>query len=114
MSPGEIYLAHFPFGGSAGSKPRPVLVLTGPLGTVPEVLVAYITSAIPPTGLLTTDLLLDPAMPEHAGTNLKKPSLLRLHRLATLHQSRMIRLMGTISAVTQAEVDNRLRVLLRL
>ena len=47
MSPGEVHLANFPFGGTVGAKPRPVLLLTGPLGSVPEVLAAYMTSVIP-------------------------------------------------------------------
>lgn len=41
MHPGEIYLARFPFGDAPGMKLRPVLLLTGPIGPVPEVLVAY-------------------------------------------------------------------------
>jgi len=40
MCPDEIHLASFPFGGSAGMKLRPVLLLTGPVGNVPETLVA--------------------------------------------------------------------------
>ena len=47
MNAGEIYLANFPFGGSAGVKLRPVLLLTGPTGNVPEVLTAYISSVVP-------------------------------------------------------------------
>lgn len=57
MSPGEIHLAYFPFGGRIGTKLRPVLLLTGALGTVPEVLVAYMTSVLS-APLLTTDILL--------------------------------------------------------
>src|SRR5713101_5589001 len=47
MRPGEIYLARFPFGDVPGMKLRPVLLLTGSLGSVPEVLVAYISSVLP-------------------------------------------------------------------
>jgi mRNA interferase MazF len=68
MGPGEIHLAVFPFGGTTGAKLRPVLLLTGPLGTVPEVLTAYMTSVMP-TALLPTDITLDPSQPAHAGTN---------------------------------------------
>lgn len=39
MKAGEIYLANFPFGGVPGMKLRPVLLL----GTIPEVLSAYIS-----------------------------------------------------------------------
>lgn len=35
MQPGEIYLARFPFGDVPGMKLRPVLLLTGTVGSVP-------------------------------------------------------------------------------
>jgi hypothetical protein len=50
MHPGDIYLAQylaqFPFGDVPGMKLRPVLLLTGPIGAIPEVLVAYISSYV--------------------------------------------------------------------
>jgi mRNA interferase MazF len=99
MTPGELHLADFPYGGTVGSKTRPVLVLTGLLGPVPEVLVAYVTSIVPVT-LLPTDIMLDPSVPEHTGTNLKGVSLLRLHKLATVHKSDVVRYLGKISPRT--------------
>ncbi len=60
MRPGEIYLAQFPFGDAPGMKLRPVLLLTGPLDSVPEILVAYISSVIP-VQLLASDIVLDPS-----------------------------------------------------
>jgi hypothetical protein len=44
-------------------KLRPVLLLTGTLGSIPEVLVAYISSLVP-TEPLPSDILLDPSKPE--------------------------------------------------
>jgi hypothetical protein len=38
MNPDDICLASFPFGDTAGMKLRPVLLLTGKLGSIPEVL----------------------------------------------------------------------------
>ena len=55
MSPGEVYLGQFPFGDVAGMKLRPVLLLTGRVGPVPEVLVAYIPS-VTPSDMLASDL----------------------------------------------------------
>ncbi len=81
MRPGEICLASFPFGDTAGMKLRPVLVVAGPVGSTPEVLVAYISSVLP-TALMPSDLVLDPARPEFRSTNLKTASVLRLHKLA--------------------------------
>ena len=59
MQPGEIYLDRFPFGDVPGMKLRPVLLLTGAVGLVPEVLVSYISSVMP-SQLLPSDLVLDP------------------------------------------------------
>jgi len=114
MSPGEIHLTLFPFGGRVvGTKARPALLLTGRIGPIPEVLAAYITTVIPGVHL-PTDLVLDPGRPEHRGTGLKSRSLLRLHKLITIHDSNLLRYLGKVSASTQAEVEARLRLLLRL
>ena len=113
MNRGDIYLAKFPFGGSPGMKLRPVLLLTGPIGTVPEVLVAYISSVRPPV-LLPSDLVLDPTDPTYASTNLKTASVLRLHKLATIHQRSLVRFLGGLSPDTLFEVTVRLRDLLGL
>lgn len=113
MNPDEVYLATFPFGGTPGAKLRPVLLLTGPLGTVPELLVAYISSVIPVV-LLVTDIVLDPADPDLAQTNLKLKSVLRLHKLATIHASNVVRRLGSLPPATVTEVDNKLRGMLNL
>src|SRR5580658_10821161 len=84
MRPGEIFLAQFPFGDVPGMKLRPVLLLTGPIGPIPEVLVAYISSVIP-AQLISSDLLLDPSKHEFRSSHLKTLSALRLHKLSTIH-----------------------------
>ena len=113
MNRDEIHLASFPFGGSAGMKLRPVLLLTGPLGSVPEVLVAYISSVVP-SALLPTDIVLDPATEQHASTMLKTRSVLRLHKLATVHARNLVRRLGTLSHAASADVKETLRSLLEL
>ena len=113
MNPDELYLASFPFGGSSGMKLRPVLLLTGPIGSVPEVLVAYISSVRPST-LLPSDIVLDPATADHASTNLKTRSVLRLHKLATIHARSVVRRLGTLPNALAAEVDDKLRGLLSI
>ena len=92
MHPGKICLASFPFGDTAGMKLRPVLV---PVGPIPEVLVAYISSVLP-VALMPSDLVLDSARPEFRSTNLKTASVLRLHKLATVHASMIARHLATL------------------
>jgi len=113
MRPGEIYLAHFPFGDMPGMKLRPVLLLTGTLGSIPEVLVAYISS-VTPAQLLPSDLILDPNKSEYRSTGLKITSVLRLHKLATIHSSSLARSLGTLDAPTFAIVASKLKHLLAL
>jgi hypothetical protein len=60
MCPGEICLASFPFGDTAGMKLRPVLVLAGPVGPIPKVLVAYISSVLL-AALMPSSLVLEQA-----------------------------------------------------
>lgn len=113
MQAGEIFLAQFPFGDVPGMKLRPVLVLTGLVGPVPEVLVAYISSVTPPQ-LLPSDLIIDPSKPEFHSTHLKTVSTLRLHKLATIHSSSLSRYLGAIDPPIATEVANKLRSLLTL
>ena len=112
MRPGEIYLARFPFGGAPGMKIRPVLLLIDPVGAVPEILVAYISSVIP-TRLLPSALRLDPSTPEFRSTNLKTSSALRLYKLATIHCSSLARYLGVLDNPAWSAVASKLKYLLR-
>ncbi len=94
-------------------KLRPVWLLTGPIGSIPEVLVAYISSVIP-TQPLSSDLILSPGEPEFRSTQLKTISALRLHKLATIHSSSLARYLGVVDASTQRTVANKLKALLNL
>ena len=113
MQRGEIHLANFPFGNAPGMKLRPVLLLTSPIGASAEVVVAYISSVFPPV-LLPSDILLDPRMPQYASTRLKIVSLLRLHKVATIHSSSVQRFLGTLTASALQEADTKLRTVLNL
>ena len=113
MAPGEIYLANFPFGDAPGMKLRPVLLLTGRVGPASEVLVAYISSVIP-TALLPTDILIDLTNAAFASTRLKTTSVLRLHKLATIHSRSLARLLGHMPPAVLTDVKLKLRTLLNL
>jgi mRNA interferase MazF len=108
MRPGEVFLAKFPFGDTPGMKLRPVLLLTGAMGSVPEVVVAYISSVTPPN-VLSSDVLLDPTKPEFRSTGLKVPSTLRLHKLAAIHTSSLVRRLGEIDSPIYEQLKTKLR-----
>jgi mRNA interferase MazF len=114
MQPGEIYLAQFPFGDVPGMKLRPVLLLTQPVGSsLPEVLVAYISSVMPAQPL-SSDMILDPDRLEYRSTHLKAISVLRLHKLATIHCSNLARYLGLLDSAATAVARTKLRTLLEL
>jgi mRNA interferase MazF len=113
MRPGEIYLAQFPFGDIPGMKLRPVLLLTAAVGSAPEVLVSYISS-VTPRQLLPSDLVLDPVRPEFRSTNPKTLSTLRLHKLATIHTSSLVRFLGVVDGPTFKIVAEKLTAFLSL
>jgi mRNA-degrading endonuclease toxin of MazEF toxin-antitoxin module len=89
------------------------LTLTGPIGTVPEILVAYISSVIP-TQAMPTDILLDPSQSDHKSANLKVISVVRLHKLATLHTSSLARQLGMMPPQLMPEVSTKLKLLLKI
>ena len=93
MRPGEIYLAQFPFGDVPGMKLRPSVI---------------------PRQLLPSDLVLDPASPEFRSTNLKTLSTLRLHKLATIHTSSLVRYLGVVDGPTFNISAKKLTVFLAL
>jgi mRNA-degrading endonuclease toxin of MazEF toxin-antitoxin module len=94
-------------------KIRPVLLLTGEVGSIPEILVAYVSSVTPPH-LLPSDLLLDPTKSEFRSTHLKTTSVLRLHKLATVHSSSLVRSLGNLEASAWTMVVSKLKLLLGL
>jgi len=113
MQPGEIHLAAFPFGDAPGMKLRPVLLLTPPIASTNEILVAYISSVIPLT-VLPTDIVLDPHSGEHRPTGLKVASVLRLHKLATIHVTTVRRRLGRLSTHSMDQARAKLRSMLEL
>jgi len=94
-------------------KLRPVLLLPAPIGDVPEILVAYISSVIP-ARILDSDIIIDPKWPEYATKRLKVVSVLRLHKLATIHTTSLQRYIGVISTTTLQVLAAKLQSLLSI
>ena len=64
--------------------------------------------------LAPTDFTVDITHSEFPSTGLRVTSVLRLHKLATVEQSVVVRRMGRIGPLLQHEVDTRLRAVLGL
>ena len=86
--PGDVVLLSFPFANATGAKRRPALVLldTGD----DDIVVARITSQIPPTSF-------DVVLVDWQQAGLLLPSVVRLHKLATLEKRLVIRHLGRVT-----------------
>jgi len=110
---GKVVLVPCPFDDLSGSKVRPAVCLTEPVGPHRHVVLAFVTSQVEPAPL-PSDLVLDPRDSDFAQTGLRLPSTLRLHRLMTASTSLIHRELGSLSPTHVAAVDARLRQLFGL
>ena len=106
----RVILVPFPFDDLTGSKVRPAVCLTDALGAHRHVVLAFVTSVVPPT-LEATDLLLDPASADFTHTGLKVRSALRMHRMVTVSAALIQRQLGALTPNLQVQVQQRLRAL---
>jgi len=109
----KVLLVPFPFDDLSGSKLRPAVCLTNPVGPHKHVVLAFITSRIA-ADPQDTDVILDDASPDFPTTGLRFSSTLHLHRLMTVTTSVIQRELGELPPGLQAEVAAKLRVLFEL
>jgi mRNA interferase MazF len=113
MIKGKVVLVPFPFDDLSTTKVRPAVCLTEPIGPHRHVVLAFITSQMPPD-LLETDLVLNTKQADFSMTGLRVSSALRLHRLMTVSTMIIRRELGELSPSTRAKVDLKLRKLSNL
>lgn len=109
---GDVVLTHFPFTDLSGSAVRPALVVShGLIGQ--DLVLAGISSVV--RGVHSpTDCPLDSSHPEFAQTGLRVTSVFRMHKLAAVEQSVIVRRLGHVSPQMQAALDALLRSVLGL
>ena len=109
----RIVLVPFPFDDLSGSKVRPALCLTDPIGAYDHVIIAFLTSQIS-KAIEESDIPIRSTDPDFAETGLKLDSAIRLHRLVTIPIKLMQRQLGSLPVVYQNAFKDRLRALLEL
>jgi len=105
MKKGDIVLIPFPFTNLKGSKKRPAVIL---FINDFDVIVSFITTQLKWNE--STDVLIKPNLVNR----LKKPSLIRTNKLATLEKILIIGKIGELKSSTLKELDNKLKVLFDL
>ncbi len=105
MNKGEIILITFPFTDLSGSKLRPALVLATDKD---DVTVAFITTNL--QQLNNTDMFL-----QKSTTNgLKKDSLVKINKIATLDNSLIMGSVGQLVEKELKDVDRKLLILFNI
>ena len=87
---------------------RPAVCLTDPIGPYRHIILAFITSRIPPD-LVDSDLVIDMNHEDFSRTGLRLTSTVRLHRVMTVRIGIIKRKLGTLSDTQRTEVGGRLR-----
>ena len=105
MKKGNVVLIKFPFTDLTGSKLRPALVL---IESGDDVVVSFITS------VLTERFIGDVTLVKNQQNGLKKDSVLRLAKLATLSKSLIAGKLGTFSGEEINSVNRGLRDIFQL
>lgn len=99
MQKGDIILIPFPFTDMTGNKKRPALILVS--GSL-DVTVSFISTQL--NWQIPTDLLLQPG----TTNGLKKPSLVRISKIATIDKALVIGKLGNIDGKEIKELDKKL------
>ena len=105
MAKGDIVLVTFPFTDLSGNKLRPSVILTE---SVLDLTVCFITSQVhwqEPTDVILTPTLMN---------GLKKPSLIRVSKIATLDKSLVQGILGRLSDDELSDLNIKLKLLLGL
>jgi len=105
MQKGDIVLIPFPFTDLTGNKLRPAVILAV---NKLDLIVCFITSQLQYQE--TTDILIQPK----ASNGIKKSSLIRTNKIATLDKKLALGKIGAVDAIETNELNTKLRQLLQL
>jgi mRNA-degrading endonuclease toxin of MazEF toxin-antitoxin module len=97
-----IYTARFRFIEGTGSKIRPVIVVSRPVGAFNVVSVVPLSSS---NALTNADIALD----DWKAAGLRVPTVARVHRITAFLQEDLNALLGTLSMRDSAKLDAALR-----
>jgi len=113
MIRGTVILTPFPFTDLHGTKVRPAIIVSRTDRPGDDVILAFVSSVVPAQPL-PTDLIVDPDAPEWRGAGLKRPSIIKCDKLATVQRRVLLGELGSLSVACLLEMDRRLRHALAL
>ena len=105
MEKGDIVLITFPFTDLSGNKLRPAVIL---IETLTDITVCFITTQL--SWQVPTDIILEPS----PTSGLRRQSLLRTNKIATLDKGLAKGLLGKLTDEQTYELNKKLKDLLQL
>jgi mRNA interferase MazF len=112
LSRGDVVLTRFPFTDLTGVSLRPAVVVSQ--GQIGQDIVLVAISSVVRGILASTDYTVETTHLEFPLTGLRVTSVLRVHKLAAVERSVIVRRLGHLGPQLQAEVDRLLCVVLGL
>jgi mRNA interferase MazF len=115
MKRGDVVLVPFPFQDRLGEKVRPAVVVQSDAENrrLANTVLAMVTGNLSDAGQPTT-VLVDPATPDGASSGLAGRSLVKCYNLATVRQSRILKVIGHLSDPIMRKVNDALKAALEL
>jgi len=112
VTKGTVILTPFPFTDLAGQKNRPTVVVSSSRRLGEDVIVAFISSVARDQS--ETDLLVSRSRLDFGATGLKRDSIIKLDKLATISRKIVLGRLGDLSPDLLEEVNEKLRLALDL
>ena len=111
---GDVVLVNYPFSEGTGSKVRPALVVQSDTNNrrLESTLIVQITSRIHLAGKEPTPLLIEVATPAGRQSGLINDSAVACDNIYTVHQTGIIRIIGSLSEDVMSKVDDCLKAAL--
>jgi mRNA interferase MazF len=113
MNRGTIVLTKFPFTDLTSSKRRPALVISKTSDEKQDVIVSFISSVIPDQ-LSETDFVLNTEHKDFIVTGLRKKSVFKMDKVATLNKSIFSGELGYLSTDIIRQLETKLMIALDL
>ncbi len=113
MNKGTIVLTKFPFTDLSAIKRRPAVIISNVVPADPDVIVAFISTVLP-TNPSPSDYVLPETHADFRLTGLKKSSVFKMDKLATLDASIFTGELGEVSPALFEQLREKLRIALDL
>jgi mRNA interferase MazF len=113
MKRGTIVLTQFPFTNLKTSKKRPAIVISKNTPGNSDIIVDFISTNIPEI-LSETDLFFNNKRRDFVKSGLKKTSVFKLDKIATLNKSIFTGELGEVEKETLTEMNKKLKISLDL